>query len=357
MSNLSPPTKTNPDEHDFAFYVRTIGRGKRSRRSFTREEAQHSFRLILDGKATDTQIGAYLMLLRVKEETPDELAGFVEACRAWVEEHRPPLPSVDLDWPSYAGKKKHHPWYLLAALLLAENSIRIFMHGGAAHTPGRLYTDQALKQLGLPVAQSINDAETALAQHSFCYLGLDILCPPLDKLLTLRYELGLRSPVNTLTRCMNPSKAPTSLQSVFHPAYIQLQQGAAEILGEKQLAIFKGEGGEIEMRPDADNKVFYLRNKHTEETLWPSAMRRQEPPGNPNVAALTALWRDEESNKDRREKENSNAEQYEKEQRYGKEAVVRTTALALLSIGQAQDQQSAIALAEQYWLSRNKQRI
>ena len=48
--------------------------------------------------------------------------------------------AVDLDWSSYAGKRKHLPWFILSALLLAENGIRVFMHGSDGHTAGRIYT-------------------------------------------------------------------------------------------------------------------------------------------------------------------------------------------------------------------------
>ena len=62
-------------EHPFAPYVRTLGRGKRARRSLTREEAADAMAMILRGEAEPAQVGAFLMLLRVKEETTEELAG------------------------------------------------------------------------------------------------------------------------------------------------------------------------------------------------------------------------------------------------------------------------------------------
>src|SRR5699024_6605370 len=99
-------------EHAFAPFVRTLGRGKRARRDLTRDEAARAMSLILRGEATPAQLGAFLMLLRVKEETAEELAGFLDACRLVCAERLASLPAVDLDWPGYAGKKKHHPWSL-----------------------------------------------------------------------------------------------------------------------------------------------------------------------------------------------------------------------------------------------------
>ncbi len=80
------------------------------------------------------------MLLRVKEESIDELAGFVQATQKTSFIFAPL--EVDLDWSSYAGKRKHYPWFLLAALTLAHHGYKIVMHGASGHTINRVYTEQ-----------------------------------------------------------------------------------------------------------------------------------------------------------------------------------------------------------------------
>ena len=64
-------------EHPFAQFIRIIGKGKNGARSLTFEEAYEAFSMILKDEVLDVQLGAFLMLLRVKEESVDELAGFV----------------------------------------------------------------------------------------------------------------------------------------------------------------------------------------------------------------------------------------------------------------------------------------
>ncbi len=340
MPNL-PVTESSDDdsslpEHPFAQYVRIVGRGKRARRDFSRQEAAASMTMILDGAATPAQIGAWLMLLRVKEETPEELAGFVDACRAHIHLLHGELPTADVDWPSYAGKKKHSPWYLLAALLLAESGIRIIMHGGPAHTPARLYTDQVLAALGRPMATRSSDIRTHLDQANFCYIGIDTLCPPLADLLSMRFELGLRSPINTLSRCLNPLGADLMLQSVFHPAYIALQQGAAQLLEEPQLLLFKGEGGEVEIRPDADTRLFGLENGAVFERIWPAHIPRHSADQTPSVDELRAVWRGES------------------EHGYGELATIQTMAVVLRQLRKAPTDQAAQQLAQSLWAQRDR---
>lgn len=90
------------EEHKFAPFVRILGKGKNGTRSLSREEAAEAMGMILDGQVRPEQLGAFLMLLRVKEEAPEELAGFADAVRARYSVGREL--HVDLDWSTYAGK-------------------------------------------------------------------------------------------------------------------------------------------------------------------------------------------------------------------------------------------------------------
>ena len=104
-----------------ATHVRTLGRGPGRSRSLTREEAAEAMALMLDGAAPEA-VGALLMLLRMKGETADEIAGFAEAAQAALREVGP----VDLDWPSYAaGRTRGAPWFLLSAQLVASDLLLV----------------------------------------------------------------------------------------------------------------------------------------------------------------------------------------------------------------------------------------
>ncbi len=157
------------EPHPFARFINILGRGKTKTRSLTIGEAETAMRMILLGEVLPEQIGAFLMLLRVKEESPEEIAGFVRAVRAQM---KMPRVSVDIDWPTYAGKRRQLPWFLLAALALARSGQRVFMHGVEGHTDGRIYTREALVHLGVPVAHDLNDAARQIERCNFAYLPL-----------------------------------------------------------------------------------------------------------------------------------------------------------------------------------------
>ncbi|MEN0107209.1 MAG: glycosyl transferase family protein, partial [Pseudomonas sp.] len=245
-------TLTTPAEHPFAQYVRILGKGKRGARNMTQEEARDAMGMLLDGQVEDTQLGAFLMLMRHKEESPQELAGFTQAVRARLPAPRVP---VDLDWPSYAGKKRHLPWYLLAAKCLANNGVRIVMHGGGAHTAGRLYSEQLLDLLGIPLCRNWAATEQALDQHNLAFFPLKDWMPQLQRMIDLRNTLGLRSPIHSLARVLNPLGARCGLQSIFHPGYQAAHREASELLGDKAVVI-KGDGGEIEVNPDTLSHLY-----------------------------------------------------------------------------------------------------
>ncbi|MHB8354550.1 MAG: glycosyl transferase family protein, partial [Burkholderiales bacterium] len=236
-------------EHSFASYIQILGKGRRGARDLTQNEAREAMTLVLSGAVEPVQLGAFLMLMRVKEETPAEVAGFVQAARAALP--KPPnLMSVDLDWSSYAGKRRQLPWHVLAALLLASHGSKVLVHGVDSGTAGRVYMPQALAALGLTPARSSAEAAQQLARHHFAYLPLEAFNPVLQSMLDLKSVLGLRSPVHTLVRMLNPFAAQASLIGIFHPGYDETHQQAAALMGDAGLAVFKGEGGEPERNPD-----------------------------------------------------------------------------------------------------------
>lgn len=323
------------NEHPFAVYVRILGKGKTGSRSLSRAEAYDAMRMILAGQTTDVQLGAFLMLLRVKEESCEELAGFVDAVRAHI--NAPISIDVQLDWSSYAGKKRQLPWFLLSAFLLSNQGIRVFMHGTSGHTEGRIYTESVLQHLQIPIAENWSDVEQQLDKAHFSFMPLQYLCPELQNIIDLRGQFGLRSPVHTLSRLLNPLLADYSLQSVFHPSYSDSHQRAAELLGQTNSAVFKGEGGEIERKPEATCLVKVVRQGKTTEELWEKMIDgRQDQPESLDTQELVDVWMGKSENE------------------YGKLAIIGTTAIALKLVKMADNNAEALLKAEQLWDQRNK---
>lgn len=312
----------------FAPYVATLGRGQGRSRALTREEARDAFGMVLRGEPDPHQLGAFLMLLRLRGESPDEIAGIVEAMQASL----PPAPPADLDWPSYAGgKTRDVPWFLLAALALADAGVRVLMHGSNAF--GRSASvAAALEALGRAPASSMAEATAQLDRTGFAYLPIATLSPAIAHLLELRRLFGLRSPVNTAARLLDPARAPAGIDGVFHPPYIAVHLGVAERLARPRLLVLKGGGGEAERVPAKPGTAYLWAGDVTELALPGEALPPAEPA---DLARFAGVWRGDV--------EDARAL-----------ATVRATlALALVALGRATLAQ-ADAMAGEVWAARRR---
>jgi len=325
------------EEHPFAPYIRILGKGKNGSRGFTIEEAYEAMTMVLEDNVTAEQLGAFLMLLRVKEESPEEVAGFVRAIRHFLKQDKTVY--ADLDWSSYAGKRRHSPWYVLSALLLADNGIRVCMHGAEGHTPGRMYTSEVLKPLGIEVSDTLDHAKAQIEKNNFCYMPISTISTRLKEIIELRPFLGLRSPIHTVGRMINPLQAPHSIQAIFHPGYQSVHQLAANLMGEEQIAVFKGEAGEVERNPDTKCTVSYAIDGKTWDEQWePIFSKRHVKESNLDENRLGPFWRGEDTDE------------------YAEAAIIGTTAIALRLLDKAQTPDAALELATSMWEKRNKDR-
>lgn len=327
-------------EHPFAQYVRILGKGRRGSRPLNYEEALAAMTMILEGQTEDVQLGAFLMLLRVKEESGEELAGFAQAARNHISRNIPNNITPDIDWPSYAGKRRHLPWYLLAVFCLADNGFKIFMHGAEGHTAGRIYTQSTLEQFGFKTAHNWQDVEKHFAEQGFCYLPMEYMCPELHRIIELRNTFGLRSPVHSFSRMLNPLNAPFVAQGIFHPGYGISHQESAKLLGYNRASILKGEGGEIERNPDSPAIMQHAFAGELIEETWPSMFeRRHVKPESLDLNDLKKLW------------QNDNYDEY------AKGAVIGTLAFIARLMGKAENQDDCIKIANQWWQNRNPNRL
>ncbi len=313
----------------FTPFVAALGRGPGRSRDLTRDEARTAFAMILNGEADPMQAGAFLMLLRYRGESPAMIAGLVEASRTQAG-----LPwglPVDLDWPSYgSGKTREAPWFLLAALALAASGVKILMHGCNEFGTGQS-VPQTLAALGLPSASNLAEAADHLETRNFAYVPLVALSPRLNELLDLRVKFGLRSPVNTLVRLLNPADAAVSVDGVFHPPYIETHLGAAEELGLARLFVIKGGGGEVERNPFKPMIAHrWQSGEGRAEFAFPALGAKPEG----ESAKIAEVW-------------------YGIAQAPGAEAIIKATiALALFALGKAGSPEEADVLAPRIWEKR-----
>lgn len=317
-------------KHDLADYVRILARGKNASRHMTMEEAHFTMSNMLQGNYRPEQLGAIFMLMRVLEESEQEIAGFALA----IAEQLPDLSDTDLLWPSYAGKRRQPFWCLLSALLLSSMGYRILFHGTEAHTAERVYLHQIFSHFDLPILENTSQ----IGQQPLAYLPVASIHPELQQWLLLKSVLGVRSPINSVLKTI-ATPGVASVQGVFHPNYQGLHCGAARLAGHDALVI-KGEGGEFEVNPERRCRAQYCFNGNDGEIIIDNDRSLfDDKPADIGFQPLQDFWRGELISE------------------YALQAVTRTAALALCSIKRSSDYSAALKECLSAWQQRDTTRL
>ena len=328
----------------FKDFIQAIGKGQRSGRTLTREESYQAMSMLLAGEATPEQRGAFLMLLRVREETAQEIAGFLDACREHTVSSFANI-KVDLDLGCYAGKRRHLPWVILSALCLAQQGCRIVFHGSQEPDTKRLYVSEALEKLGCVRATTAQQLNRQIDTLGFGCVDLATVNPELDSLIQLRAQFGLRSCANTLARMLNPLNASASLQGVYHKHLDEKHGKVAQILKEPRVICFRGDAGEVEYNPERTCMLHSVcAGEYTTSEIPALNHQWVTKPRALDVGLLKQLWL-------------APSQQYPEThplEYYGQSAVIGTLALMLM-VTQQLDWVSGYKEARSLWLGRKKQ--
>jgi len=234
-------------------HIREIGRGKDGARSLGREAARDLMSLVLDRSVSDLEIGAFAMAMRIKGESADELAGFLDAAHARC--IVVPARRATVVLPSYNGARKLPNLTALLALLLAQEGVDVLVHG-TEHDAGRVTTAAIFRDLGLPFAADAGEIEDAWARHEPVFIRIEALCAPLARLLDVRRIIGLRNSGHTIAKLLMPCPGPAVLRVVnyTHPDYAALLQVFLSQSGANAL-LMRGTEGEPAADPRRDPKL------------------------------------------------------------------------------------------------------
>ena len=220
-------------------YIKEIGRGKDGARALTREQATDLFGQVLDRRVTDLEVGAFCIAMRIKGETAEEMAGFLDATRARMNRipHTGDRPTVVL--PSYNGARRLPVLTPLLALLLAREGLPVLVHGTATES-SRIHAQNVLSALGVPAFPAIQ----SIANGQVAFVPTALLCPGLQALLEVRRVVGLRNPAHSLVKLMNPCDGPALLvASHTHPEYA-VSMTATLMLTQANALLLRGTEGE-----------------------------------------------------------------------------------------------------------------
>ncbi|MDB5920200.1 MAG: DNA-binding protein YbiB [Massilia sp.] len=292
-TSTSAPAAT--DSFAAARFIKEIGRGKKGARSLSREDARALYAAMLDGRVSDLEMGAIVLAMRIKGESVDEIAGFLEAAEASFDLLPAPAGQyAPVLIPSYNGARKMANLTPLLAMLLAREGVPVLVHG-VTRDPGRVTSAEIFAELGLPLAACAADIEAAHALGHPSFMPVEQLAPKMAYLLSLRRRLGVRNSTHTLVKILQPYQGPAlRLVSYTHPEYLAMLGEyftTAAPAGRGDAFLMRGTEGETVANANRANQIDWFQGG--ERTLLvqrdpPTDELAQLPPD--RDAATTAAW-------------------------------------------------------------------
>jgi anthranilate phosphoribosyltransferase len=270
-------------------YIKQIGRGPRGARPIDRAQATDLMGQVLDGTVTDLELGAFCLAMRIKGETPEEMAGFLDAAHERI--HRVPAggrPLVVI--PSYNGARRLPVLTPLLALLVAQRGLPVLIHGSATED-SRVTVPQVLEALGHGRLECIG----AVDSGAVAYAPLGLISPGLKRLIDARRVIGLRNSGHSMVKLMKPCEgAAVIVSSYTHREYAESMSAVFQLMGSTALLLRGTEGeavADARRRPQMDG---FIRGRHVplEEGVKGTLTELPHLPGEIDAASTAAYIHD-----------------------------------------------------------------
>jgi len=242
---------------DLAPLIKHVGRGARLAKDLDRGQAAFVMDAIAAGRATPAQTGGFLLAMRMKSESAEELAGFVDGLRPHaplalpVDDH-----TVDVDLHG-DGREGRPSVSLAAACVAAACGARVLLRGAFGGRFARNDLLAVFTRLGIDPA-AVERAPRALGEAGVAVVDLAAYAPRVAALLALREELGVRTCVNSAVKLLDPAGARRAAIGIFHGPYHEPVGHAARLLGVRRAAIVQAPGGVPEPSSDKPTRVSLL---------------------------------------------------------------------------------------------------
>ena len=222
--------------------------------SLTREDARAVMGEIMRGEATPAQIGGFLVALRAKGETADEIAGSAEAMREYVLPVRPRRDDL-VDTAGTGGDGAHTlNISTAAALLAAAAGAGVAKHGNRAVSSACGSAD-VLEALGFELELSPERIADSIDELGFGFMFAPTHHPAMRHAAPVRRELATRTIFNVLGPLTNPAGARAQVVGVYAPALVPRIAEVLARLGARRAFVVHGAGGIDELSPAGPNLV------------------------------------------------------------------------------------------------------
>lgn len=226
--------------------LRLLGSAKRDGRNLTHEEAYRAFEMLVSGGQSEIQVGAFLIALRWKGVSVDELTAFAEAARAHATIPCRGMEDLVCVCPPPDGMDSFPPLEVASGLIAAACGVRVLVISDRCVPPKRgLTAASVLERLGLDMTWDPSEAEDWVAKTRFAVASASGILPGLMGLRRVRGEIGVRTPLSTVEKLIAPPEASIVIGAQQGPV-LGLAVGVLQSLGHKRAIAVQGpEGGVV----------------------------------------------------------------------------------------------------------------
>jgi anthranilate phosphoribosyltransferase len=292
-----PFRRGRSDYAGFRAVIKAVGTGPRGSRALTFDEARDATAGLLAGDVSPVQAGAFLIAMRIKGETPAELAGIAQALRdaaSSIAPDRPPggRPVVACAG-AFDGMSATPHLSLAAAVLAAAAGARVVVHCGGRIGPKRGTTPaDVLVALGGPLRPDPSASLAMLERSDVALVHAGAAIPGWEALAAIRDEIGLRGPLHTAEKLVDHLGATRFVVGHTHSSYRQRILAALALLGAQRAVAVRGMEGADVLRPGRPSAADAGGPLDIPET--PGSVLRGD--GDPQIAAVLtrAIAADEE---------------------------------------------------------------
>jgi len=224
--------------------LRTISPGSKLLRNLTREEAYGAFDEILSGTVEDVTIASFLVALRAKGTTVDEIGGFASAARAHSKLPCEGMAGLVCVCPPISGTDLAPPLEVASGLIAAGAGARVLVHTDRNVPPSRgLTAASVLEQLGGGVTWDPKEAEDWVDRARFAALAVSGMLPALMTLRSVRDGVVMRTPLSTVEKLICPPSASVLVGAQSGPV-LGVAVEVMQSLGHRRACAIQGvEGG------------------------------------------------------------------------------------------------------------------
>jgi anthranilate phosphoribosyltransferase len=231
-----------------------------------RQEAREVMGEIMGGEATSAQISGFLVALRAKGETSDEIAGCAEAMRAHVLAVRPAREDVvDVVGTGGDGARTFNI-STTAAIVAAAAGSAVAKHGNRAVSSVSGSAD-VLEALGFTLEQPPERIAESIDTLGFGFMFAPLHHPAMRHAAPVRRELGTRTIFNVLGPLTNPAGARAGVFGVYAPDVARRVADALAVLDSRRAYVVHGAHGVDELSPAGPNLVFEVADGEVRERV------------------------------------------------------------------------------------------